>query len=216
MARLSGLQRGVYLIVAQPANQCPDTLGGCAIELDKRSIDGHAAPPWDSGCWSAFTDSRGLSGVTTTARSVNLSATAESPGRYGLLQISRAKRIARPTSNILDEGKDAINDPIFLFETVCKWSQLTTQSWGMPSAFERNTSDGISRIVVVMGAMVTSPRYSSAEFRVRMRTGRFLSGGTNLYQRISPCFIHHPTPAQFPKLQTHRQPPDGAYTLDDA
>jgi hypothetical protein len=49
-----------------------------------------------------------------------------------------------------------------------------------------------------------------------MRTGRFLSGGTNLYQRISPCFIHHPTPAQFPKLQTHRQPPDGAYTLDDA
>ena len=51
-----------------------------------------------------------------------------------------------------------INGPIFVFETVCKWSQLTAQSWGMPSDFERNTSDGILRTVVVMGAIVTSPR----------------------------------------------------------
>ena len=109
-----------------------------------------------------------------------------------------------------------INDPIFLFETVCKWSQLTAQSWGMPSAFERNTSEGILRIVVVMGAMVTSPRYSNTESRVRIRTGRFLSGGMNLYQRISPCFIHHPKPAQFPKPKTHRQQLAAARTPGDA
>jgi hypothetical protein len=34
----------------------------------------------------------------------------------------------------------------------------------------------ISRIVVVIGAMVTSPRNSSAESLVKMSTGRFLSG----------------------------------------
>ena len=93
------------------------------------------------------------------------------PYRHNLYQISRAKRIARPTSVIFDGDKDVINDPIFPFETVCKWSQLTAHSWGMPSAFERNTSEGILRIVVVMGAIVTSPRYSSTEFRVRIRTG---------------------------------------------
>jgi hypothetical protein len=32
---------------------------------------------------------------------------------HGPYQISRVKRMARPTSNILDEGKDAINDSIF-------------------------------------------------------------------------------------------------------
>jgi len=58
-----------------------------------------------------------------------------------------------------------INGPIYVFETVCKWSQLTAQSWGMPSDFERNTSDGILRTVVVMGAIVTSPRYSNTESR---------------------------------------------------
>lgn len=109
-----------------------------------------------------------------------------------------------------------INGPIFALETVCKWSQLTAQSWGMPSDFERNTSDGILRTVVVMGAIVTSPRYSNTESRVRIRTGRFLSGGTNLYQRISPCFIHHPKSARFPKPKTRRQKPDAVHTPGDA
>jgi hypothetical protein len=128
----------------------------------------------------------------------------------------RAKRIARTTSTIFNRGRDVINDPIFLFETVCKWSQLTAQFWGMPSAFERNTSEGILRTVDVMGAIVTSPRYSNTESRVRIRTGRFLSGGINLYQRISPCFIHHPTPAQFPKPKNHRRQLGTARTPGDA
>ena len=92
------------------------------------------------------------------------------------LYISSAKQIARPTSTILIGGKVVIRAPIFPFETVCKWSQLTAQSRGMPSDLERNTSEGISRTVLVIGATVTSPRYSKTESRVRIRTGLFLSG----------------------------------------
>jgi hypothetical protein len=62
---------------------------------------------------------------------------------------------------------------IYLTSIVCKWSQLMAQSRGMPSALERYTSDGMLRTVVVMGAMVTSPRYSNTESRVRIRTGLF-------------------------------------------
>jgi hypothetical protein len=83
----------------------------------------------------------------------------------------------RPTSIILDAVNDVINGPIFPFDTVCKWSQFTAQSWGIPSLFERKTSEGMSRTVVVMGATVISPRYSNTEFLVSIRTGRFLSGG---------------------------------------
>lgn len=128
-------------------------------------------------------------------------------------QISRAKRMACPTSTIFAGIKDVINGPIFPFGTVCKWSQLTAQSLSMPSALVRNTSDGILRTVLVMGAIVTSFRYSNTESRVRIRTGRFLSGRTNLYQRMSPCFIRHPKLAQFPKLKTHRQQLDAVRTL---
>jgi len=109
-----------------------------------------------------------------------------------------------------------INDPILPFETVCMWSQLTAQSRGMPSVFERNTSDGILRTVLVMGATVTSPRYSNTESRVRIRTGLFLSGCKNLYQRISPCFIRHPRLALFPKPKTHRLQPVAVRTLGGA
>ena len=122
-----------------------------------------------------------------------------------LFQISSAKRIARPTSPIFAGVKDVINDPIFSFETVCKWSQLTAQSRSMPSTFERNTSEGILRIVLVIGATDISPRYSNMESRVRIRTGLFFSGFTNLYQRISPCFIRHPKLVLFPKQKIFRQ-----------
>jgi hypothetical protein len=122
-----------------------------------------------------------------------------------LSQISRAKRIACPTSPIFAGVRDVINDPILPFETVCKWSQLTAQSRGMPSTFERNTSDGILRIVLIIGATVISPRYSNTESRDRIRTGLFLSGFTNLYQRISPCFIRHPKLVLFPKQKILQQ-----------
>lgn len=84
--------------------------------------------------------------------------------------------MAWPTSAIFAAGKEVIKEPTLLFETVCMWSQLTAQSRGIPSAFERKTSDGISRTVLVMGATVTPPRYANTESRVRMRTGLLLSG----------------------------------------
>ena len=121
-----------------------------------------------------------------------------------MFQISRAKRIARPTSIIFAGGKNVIKEPIFPFDTVCRWSQFTAQSSGMPSAFERKTSDGISRTVLVTGAIVTSPRYCSTESLVRIRTGLFSTDRVNLYQRISPCLIRHPKPAPFPKPKTRR------------
>jgi len=72
------------------------------------------------------------------------------------------------------------------------------QSRGIPSCVDRNTSLGIERIVVVIGAIVTSPRYSRIESRVRIKTGRFLSGRLNVYHLISPLFIHSPNPAPLP------------------
>src|SRR4030042_3356894 len=78
------------------------------------------------------------------------------------------------------------------------------QSLGIPSSFINKTSVGISRIVEVIGATVTSPKKSSAESRVRITTGRFLSGFENLYQRTSPLFMALPKPVLSPNHQTLR------------
>ena len=67
-------------------------------------------------------------------------------------------------------------EPILLLVTVRRWWRFTAQSLGIPSACVRNTSDGISRTVEVIGAIVTSPRNSTAESRVRITPGCFLSG----------------------------------------
>jgi len=75
---------------------------------------------------------------------------------------------------------------------------LTAQSLGTPSAFVNKASDGISRIVVVIGATVTSPRNSNAESLVRISTGRLLSGLENTYHLTSPRFINHPRPVLIP------------------
>ena len=63
---------------------------------------------------------------------------------------SRASRIR------LDDSV-ATRAPILFLETVCRWSQLTAHALDMPSAFSSSTSLGISRMVEVMGATVTSP-----------------------------------------------------------
>ncbi len=91
-----------------------------------------------------------------------------------------------------------MSEPIFPFDTVWIWSKLMAQSLFMPSCLERETSLGISLTVEVMGAIVTSPRYSRIESRVRIRTGLFLSGDLNLYHLISPRFICQPNPALLP------------------
>src|SRR5438105_7511109 len=48
------------------------------------------------------------------------------------------------------------------------------------------------RIVDVMGAMVTECNIAIADSRVRISTGRFLSGALNAYQRTSPRFTMRP------------------------
>ena len=50
-----------------------------------------------------------------------------------IFQISRANRIACPTSIILFLDNVAIREPIFPLGTVCRWSQFIAQSRGIPS-----------------------------------------------------------------------------------
>jgi len=130
-------------------------------------------------------------------------------------QRSRANRIALVTAASLSGGNVAIKPPSFPFDTVCRWSQLIADSRGRPSSGERRTSEGIFRTVLVIGATVTSPRYSRTESRVRTRTGRRLSGCGNLYQRMSPRLTSRPSPVRSPRRRTHQQPLDVAHSLGD-
>ena len=49
----------------------------------------------------------------------------------------------------------------------------------MPSSSFRSTSEGTPRIVDVMGATVTVPKYGTALLRVSTNTGLALSGRAN-------------------------------------
>ena len=69
-----------------------------------------------------------------------------------------AKRTAFATCSIFRVDRLAIGAPSLRRGTVCKWSQFTAHSRGGPSSLESATSLGISRILVVNGATVTSPR----------------------------------------------------------
>jgi predicted ATPase len=60
-------------------------------------------------------------------------------------------------------------------------------------------SEGMSRIIEITGATVTSPKYSMMESRVKMTTGLILSGWENLYHRTSPRLMAQPRPARLPK-----------------
>jgi hypothetical protein len=52
----------------------------------------------------------------------------------------------------------------------------------MLSSLVNKTSEGMSRIVAVIGAIVTSPRNSIAEVLVSITTGRFLSGAPFIFE----------------------------------
>ena len=52
------------------------------------------------------------------------------------------------------------------------------------------------RIVEVMGAIVIELSTGIAELRVRIKTGRRLSGCLNVYQQMSPRFTWRPSPAR--------------------
>jgi len=65
----------------------------------------------------------------------------------------------------------------------------------MPSSDVSTTSVASPRMVRVTGATMISASCSMTVSRVRSRTGRRLSGGRNVYQRISPRFIPELVPA---------------------
>ena len=88
----------------------------------------------------------------------------------------RAKSNAALISSSFDSDSFEIYAPTLSFDTVWMWSKLITLTVFMSACSFKMTSVGMSRIVDVMGAMVTSPRNFKAEFRVKITTGRFLSG----------------------------------------
>ena len=69
---------------------------------------------------------------------------------YNYNQIFNAKLIAVRISPSFSPDNVVINGPMFDFETVCMWSQLTAQSLCMPSRRDKSTSLGMSRIVEVV------------------------------------------------------------------
>lgn len=88
-----------------------------------------------------------------------------------------------------------MRSPILPLGTVWMLSKFAAQVLGKPSSFVRMTSVGMLRIVDVIGAMVTEFSTGMAELRVRINTGRFLSGALNAYQQTSPRFTMRPNPA---------------------
>jgi hypothetical protein len=89
-----------------------------------------------------------------------------------------------------------MRSPILLLGTVWRLSKFAAQVSGNPSASVRMTSVGILRIVEVMGETVTECSTAIAESRVRISTGRFLSGVLNAYQQTSPRFTMYPSPVR--------------------
>jgi hypothetical protein len=132
---------------------------------------------------------------------VDLAEGTRSKARCASAQSSRkpsAKKRAERSRSIFSVFNFVISGPIRPRETVWMWSRLTAHSRGIPSVLERGTSVGMSRIVEVMGATVTSLKNSNAESRVRTTTGRLLFGWGKLYHRISPRLTAHPISALLP------------------
>src|ERR1700722_11762794 len=96
-----------------------------------------------------------------------------------------ANDTAVPASFIFRAVNREIRPPILLLGTVWRLSKFTAQVVGNPSSSVKTTSVGILRIVEVMGATVTECSTTMAESRVRISTGRFLSGALNVYQQTS-------------------------------
>lgn len=73
-------------------------------------------------------------------------------------------------------------------------SHVMTQASGNPCSGPISTSDGIPRMVRVIGAHVTELRTSIAAFRVRTQTGLRPAGGPRSAQKMS---LRATTPALF-------------------
>jgi len=126
----------------------------------------------------------------------------------------RAKAIARHTSCIRLSLRCATRRPTCPWATVTRLWRFTAHSCFIPSSVPSGTSDGTPRTVEVIGATVTGDRYRIADPRVRIRTGRSLSGGANRYRRTSPRSSRWAMPPPPPNRRDH-QYLDGACTPSD-
>src|SRR5579863_6233530 len=113
-----------------------------------------------------------------------------------------ANDAAAPASFIFRIVNRAMQSPILLLGTVWILSKFAAQVLGNPSSSVRTISVGIRRIVEVMGATVTEFSTPIAESRVRISTGRFLSGALNVYQQTSPQFTTLPSPVRGARHRT--------------
>jgi len=66
------------------------------------------------------------------------------------------------------------------------WSKFSAHVTGMPSSWVRTNSVAKPRTVLVTGTTINSFRFPITSLRVRIITGRRLSGSRNVYHRISP------------------------------
>jgi hypothetical protein len=101
--------------------------------------------------------------------------------------------MASAASFIFLEVSRAIRAPMLLSGTVCRLSKFAAHVFGNPSASVKITSVGMLRMVDVIGATVTAFNTPMAESRVRISTGRLLSGALNAYQHTSPRFTLRPS-----------------------
>src|SRR2546421_4576598 len=101
-----------------------------------------------------------------------------------------AIRSARMISGQRTGGRLAIAAPNRVRWASATWSKLSAHATGMPSSGVRMTSVEIPRTVLVAGTTMTSFSSRATESRASSRTGRRLSGGAKVYQRISPLRIH--------------------------
>ena len=116
--------------------------------------------------------------------------------------MSKARRASRHRTS----GRLQINGPIRSRCASDTWSKFKAHATGIPSSDVKTNSVANPRIVRVAGATTTSFNRSSTSSRVRMRTGRRLSGRRNVYQRISPRFkprspSPHPPKPTLPRLR---------------
>jgi len=113
-----------------------------------------------------------------------------------------ANDTAAAVSFIFRDVNRVMRSPILLLGTVWRLSKFAAQAWGKPSCSVNTTSVGMLRIVDVMGAMVTECNIAIADSRVRISTGRFLSGALNVYQRTSPRFTMRPSLVRWARRRT--------------
>jgi hypothetical protein len=122
--------------------------------------------------------------------------------RHGRNRARRTEQLLPPSS--FSEVTGQCGHRYCSSATVWILSKFATHLLGNPSASVSTTSVGILRIVGVMGATVTECKTAMAESRVKISTGRRLSGVLNVYQHTSPRFTRYPSPVRRAKCQIRR------------